>query len=142
MDPPNPPDAEERPTPSAPGRLDVETLTWAALLSQCVALAQAAVALPVDSDDAEDAAEARAWSASVTHAIQLQALWFALSRSEGLPADQRALGRDRAAVSLAEHERRLQAIWAGFSTGNATGDPLPPALAELIADVRALLDAN
>ncbi|MEM1444697.1 MAG: hypothetical protein AAGF84_01450 [Planctomycetota bacterium] len=119
------------PEPPREEPLNAELLTWSALLSQCVRLAQAAVALPDDSSAA--GTEGRAWRASVPHVIRLQAVWFALERRDELPVDERALGRDRAAVALRESGSALEQIWAG------AGLALPEGIASLKHDVHAAI---
>ena len=115
--------------------LEVEGLTWAALLGQCVVLAQAALALPVGEDEA--GREAQAWRASVAHVIALQAVWFAMERSGGLCESERKLGRDRAAVALGEHEAKLEAIWGEVGGGGGVGGGgMPDSVFSLIGDVR------
>ncbi|MEM8783753.1 MAG: hypothetical protein AAGE65_12985 [Planctomycetota bacterium] len=114
-----------------PPPLNPELLTWSALLAQCVQLAQAAVALP-DDEGAEEGM-GRAWRASVPHVIRLQAVWFALERHGELAADQRALGRDRAAVALGEAGAVLRDVWA------AAGMPMPEGIVSLLEDVHTAI---
>lgn len=111
--------------------LNAELLTWSALLSQCVRLAQAAVALP--DDEGEAGQEGRAWRASVPHVIRLQAVWFALERREELAGDEWALGRDRAAVALHESNMALVRIWSDVQPD------MPAGIASLLEDVRAAI---
>ncbi len=116
---------------AALARLDIEALTWSALLTQCVAIAQAAVALP---DDSGGGSEAAAWRVSVPDVIQLQAVWFGLAKArEGaLPDAERRLGRDRAAVMLEHHGDRLRRLWAPQGG-------LPASVASLVEDVAGLV---
>ena len=114
-----------------PDGLNPELLTWSALLSQSVRLAQAAVALPEGTDAA--GREGSAWRASVPHVISLQALWLALQRRDEMPETQRALGRDRAAVALDRDRAALRAAWAQAER------PMPEGVLSLIAEVEALL---
>ncbi|MEM7576674.1 MAG: hypothetical protein AAF328_04285 [Planctomycetota bacterium] len=108
--------------------LNAELLTWSTLLSQCVRLAQAAVALP--DGEGEAGQEGRAWRASVPHVIRLQAVWFALERREELAADEWALGRDRSAVALHESNTALIRIWSDMELD------MPGGIASLLEDVR------
>jgi hypothetical protein len=94
-------------------------LTWAALLGRWVEFAQSAVALPDDT-------EGRAWRDAVPAIIGLQALVMALHELDQLPADEQALGIDRARILIERHTHQLH---------NAFGDePLHPMLVELIED--------
>jgi len=97
-------------------------LTWAALLGRWVAFARSAVALPDDQ-------AGRAMRAAVPDIIALQAVTMALNDSEDLPADQRALGLDRAHVLIDKHTRQLHTLFDGRE--------LHPMLQELIEDAQA-----
>jgi hypothetical protein len=104
------------------GRLDAQKLTWAALLGRWVEFAQSAVALPDD-------AQGRRWKRAVPAIIGLQAVAMALQEAPELPADERALGIDRARLLIERHTRELHEIF------EPTGDqPLHPMLVELITD--------
>jgi hypothetical protein len=109
-----------------PHDLSPRELTWAALLSRWVEFAQAAVALPDD-------AEGEAWRASVPAIINLQAVTFALGEVAELPADERALGLDRAAILIRRGATDLNGAWRG--------EPMPERVRELIEDARAALRA-
>ncbi|MEM1097449.1 MAG: hypothetical protein AAGH92_01550 [Planctomycetota bacterium] len=120
------------PRPKDP--LNAELLTWSALLVQCVRLAQAAVALPDDAS--EKGEQARAWRESVPHVIRLQAIWFALERSQELTADELALGRDRAAVALDESGVALRQFWSNAHL------EMPGGITSLLQDVRVAIDMS
>ena len=102
--------------------MDSRNLTWAALLGRWVELAQAAVALPDD-------AEGRAWRSAVPHVITLQAVTMALGEVDDLPADERALGIDRARI-LVERARAGLDEWF-------EADDVHPMVAELLGDAEA-----
>lgn len=98
---------------------DATRLTWAALLGRWIDFAQSAVALPDDADG-------RAWKRSVPAIIGLQAIAMALRHADELPADERALGIDRARVGIDRYTADLR---------QAFGDgALHPMLSELILD--------
>jgi len=103
-----------------------EALTWTALLGRWIEYAQASIALPDDADG-------RRWRAAVPHVINLQAVTFALGELGGLPREERALGRDKAAIIIREATQELESIW-----GEA---PLPDEVAEMICDAGAALHA-
>ncbi len=101
-----------------------QALTWAAMLGHWVDFARSAVALPDD-------AAGRKLAASVPDLIQLQAVWFALQHLGELPADEQALGRDRAGVLIQRHAKAL---------AQRFGDQgIPPAMTELIDDAQAAM---
>ncbi|MBI1369102.1 MAG: hypothetical protein GC162_10665 [Planctomycetes bacterium] len=100
----------------------MQKLTWAGLLGRWVEFAQSALALPDD-------AAGRTWREAVPEIIGLQALTMALSEAGELPADERALGIDRARVLIDRHTDRLTKL---FAPG-----PLPAMLGEMIADACA-----
>jgi hypothetical protein len=116
--------ARRNETPKNPP-LNPALLSWSALLSQCVQLAQAAVGLPGDD------AAGRAWRASVPHVIRLQAVWFALQRQDELQMSERPLARDRAAVIHGEADAALREIWKTAET--------PEGIISLLHDVGDLL---
>ncbi len=70
--------------------------------------------------------------ASVPDLIMLQAVWFALRDVGALPADERQLGLDRAAILI---ERHAGALVARFHDGS-----MPATITELIADARQALE--
>lgn len=91
--------------------------TWTALLGAWTDYARAAVALPAQGEPGR-------WRDAVAPVITLHAVAFALDDNTRLPADERAVGVDRAAVQIREASARLHAIWAG--------EPLPAEIAEVI----------
>jgi hypothetical protein len=95
--------------------------TWAMLLARWTQFAQASVALP-------RTAEGSRWRAAVGPIVGLQAVVFALGELEGLPADERALGRDRAGVLIRQYAGALEGLWSS--------EPMPGEVAALIADAR------
>ncbi|MDH3583292.1 MAG: hypothetical protein OER86_03670 [Phycisphaerae bacterium] len=103
---------------------DASALTWVALLGQWVDFARSALALPDDADG-------RAWRSAVPDIIGLQAVTLALGQVGQLPADERALGLDRARLLIEQHSRRLAAAF--------DEKPLHPRLEELIADASRTL---
>ena len=120
---PTDPNAE---TNAEPGdAYDAAAVTWAALLGHWTDFARAALARPDDADG-------RSLRDSVPDLIQLQAVWFALRELEGLPADEAALGRDRAGVLIERH---------GGALRRRFGDALPGGMADLIADAERALAA-
>ena len=106
-----------------PAPLDADKLTWAVLLGRWVSFARSAVALP-------RAGDAGLLRESVPDLIMLQAVWFALQHLDGLPADERALGLDRARVLIEKHEAALR---------DRFGAALPPQARELIGDAHSEL---
>lgn len=122
---PTQPDDASPDAPPGPSGLQVRGLTWSVLLARWVEFAQAAVAWP-------DEGEGSAWRASVPDVIQLQALWFALGEAEQLPPEEKALARDRAAVSLAQHRGRLVRAWGSEAA-------VPAGIVEMVADVQQRL---
>lgn len=107
--------------PQLPFRIDAHKLTWAALLGHWTDAARAAVALPDEGDG-------RRLKDVLPSIITLQAVWFALQHLDELSPAQRALGLDRAAVLIDEHERRVRAAWAG--------ETIPEGVLDLIGDAR------
>jgi hypothetical protein len=104
--------------------LHPDHLTWAVLLGRWVQFARSAVALP------EDAAGRRLRD-SVGDIIQLQAVWFALQHVDELPADERALGLDKAEVLIDKHAAALRERFGE--------EALPAMIRELIDDARNVL---
>ncbi len=104
--------------PDAPRPLETDKLTWAALLGRWVDFARSAVGLP------ESGAAGRVRQ-SVPDIIMLQAVWFALQHLAELPADEQALGLDRAEILIEKHEQALRSRWAGA--------PLPRQVEEVAA---------
>ncbi|MCA9288664.1 MAG: hypothetical protein KDA05_08770 [Phycisphaerales bacterium] len=98
--------------------------TWAALLAHFTGIAQRAVALP----RTEDGERLRA---SVPHVIGLQAVAFALAEVDGLPADERAAGLDRAEVAIKEHASAVHAAYRGVE--------MPGMLRRCVEDARRAL---
>jgi hypothetical protein len=105
---------------------DPRKLTWAALLGRWITFARSAVALPDD-------AHGRAWKAAVPDIIGLQAVAMALGELDQLPADERALGLDRAQILVDRHTRNLSTLFA---------DDLHPMLRELIQEAQESLIAH
>ncbi|MEM9165411.1 MAG: hypothetical protein AAGB48_00115 [Planctomycetota bacterium] len=104
---------------------DVDRLvTWAALLGAWTEFAKSAAAFP---DDGEGGRFKRAVPSIVT----IQAVTHALGEIHELPADEHALGLDRAEMAIREHAGVINQLWAG--------EPLPEGLVELIEDARAAL---
>lgn len=128
MQPPESTNADAQP-------LRPHQLTWAALLGRWLDFAKSALALPRD-------AVGEALRQSVPDIIMLQAVCCALQGLADLPADERALGLDRAELLIDKHAAALRQRWADGpdSARSATG-PLPPQLLELIDDARANLAA-
>jgi len=100
-----------------------EALTWTALLGRWIEYAQASIALPDDADG-------RRWRAAVPHVINLQAVTFALGELGGLPREERALGRDKAAIIIREATQELESIWgeAPLPAPNASSACRAPAM--------------
>ena len=97
-----------------------DRLTWAVLLGRWVDFARQAVGLPDD-------AAGRRLRDSVPDIIMLQAVWFALDELEDLPADEQALGVDRAGVLIDRHRGAIADRWPEAKW--------PATLRELVADV-------
>lgn len=106
--------------------LNTHKLTWAALLGRWIEFAQSALALPDDADG-------RAWRESVPAVIGLQALCMALRDVDQLPADQRALGLNRAHILFEKHVDDLHELFGS--------QDLHPMLTELITDAQQAMDA-
>lgn len=108
------------------GRPDVgDVVTWAVLLSRWTDFAQAAVAVPADEDGER-------WRRSVAPIVGLQAVTMALGELGRLPAGERGVGADRAAVLVRQHASELHSAWGR--------EPLPGKVAELIEDARQALE--
>lgn len=106
----------------------VRQLTWTALLARWMAFAKVSLALPDD-------AEGKRWKDSVVSIITLQAITCALGDIDGLPADEQALGLDRAEILIRTHREQLLTLWRGSD--------IPPNLADLLIDSHeALLAAR
>jgi len=107
--------------------LHPDHLTWAVLLGRWVQFARSAVALPDD-------AAGRRLRDSVGDIIQLQAVWFALQHVDELPADERALGLDKAEVLIDKHAAALRERFGE--------EALPAMIEELISDAHRALAAK
>ncbi|MFW5682111.1 MAG: hypothetical protein ACOC1G_03815 [Phycisphaeraceae bacterium] len=105
--------------------LDVESLTWTAMLAHWVDVARSSLALPTD-------AEGRRMRDSVPDLIMLQAVWFALQHMEHLDPAERSLGLDRAEVLIDRHAGALERRWAG--------QPMPEGCRALVTDARQALE--
>ncbi len=112
---------EEKNTNAHSRDYDPTRLTWAALLGQWVEFARSAVALSTEGEGGR-------WRAAVPDLIALQAVWFALGELDELPADEKALGIDRAGVLVEKHAGALKTQWADAA--------LPEGIAELIEDAK------
>ncbi|MBL1217857.1 MAG: hypothetical protein D8M59_10225 [Planctomycetes bacterium] len=104
----------------------IRQLTWAALLARWMAFAKTSAALPDD-------AEGQRWKGSVVSIITLQAVTCALGELDGLPADEQALGLDRAEILIRAHREKLADLWQWTD--------IPPNLADLLMDSAAALKA-
>ncbi|MBL9141069.1 MAG: hypothetical protein JNK53_04320 [Phycisphaerae bacterium] len=104
--------------PNDSGRaIDSDALAWTALLSHWTEYARAAMALPKD-------ASGQRWRAAVPHVITLQALGYALDELARVPAEDRSLARDRAALAIRAAAQSLCELWGG--------EPLPDSLLTLV----------
>jgi len=101
--------------------------SWGALIAHWASFARASLALP-------DTEEGSAMKRIVPDVVMLQSVWFALGDMDGLPADERLLGLDRAAVLIEKHERAIHLAFDPFG-------PLPEGLSSLIDDARSRLEA-
>ncbi|MGP1310526.1 MAG: hypothetical protein ACTS27_10045, partial [Phycisphaerales bacterium] len=110
--------------PANPDPLPLSAMTWAAMLARWTEFARASVAFPKD-------APGERWRASVAPVIGLQATAFALGDIDSLPADERALGLDRAGVLVRAHAGELHRVWAG--------EAMPDALREVVDDAQRAL---
>lgn len=106
--------------------LEPDSLTWTGLLAQWVQFAQAALALPDDS-------EREQWRKSVVPIINLQAVTFSLGDLDRLPAQEHALALDKAEMLITEHAAAIESIWP-----QARHD----SLAEIVRDARAALSVR
>jgi hypothetical protein len=113
-------------TNSSDSTLRPRQLTWVALLARWVDFAKSALALPNDT-------VGTALRDSVPDIIMLQAVTSALVELQDLPADERALGCDRAEVLIDRHADSLGRRWGGESQS------LPAQLQELIDEARSAL---
>lgn len=104
-----------------------DPLSWAALLAHWTELAAAARAWPGQSQGAQ-------WSASVPHLIRLQAIAMALGEIGLLPAAERPLARDLAAVGLSQAAAGLDGVWRG--------EPMPDSILEVLEDAWAALERS
>lgn len=104
-----------------------DPLTWAALLARWTELAAAARAWHGQAQGVQ-------WSASVPHLIRLQAISKALGEIGLLPAPERPLARDLAAVGLAQAAAALDGAWRG--------DAMPEPVLDLLDDARAALERS
>ncbi|MFG0330239.1 MAG: hypothetical protein ACF8PN_10110 [Phycisphaerales bacterium] len=111
---------------SGEGRLSPRELTWAALLAQWLDFARASVAFPQTDEGAR-------WKSSVPAIINLQAVTFALAEIDDLPADERALGVDRAEILLRENVAALHELWEDAE--------MPGGMIDLVDDARLALEA-
>jgi len=105
-------------------------LTWTALLAHFTAIAQRALALP-RTPEGERLRDA------VPHLIALQAVTHALDNCDPLPADERALGLDRADIAFRDHSAALHRLYDSPDSDT----PLPDPLRHTIADARHALEA-
>ncbi|MFN9974670.1 MAG: hypothetical protein ACK58T_32740 [Phycisphaerae bacterium] len=104
---------------------DTRAQTWSALLAGWTDFARSAAALPKSGD-------AGLLRRSVPAIIGLQALTHAMREIDTLPSAEYAPGVDRASIGVRTLVQELHAIWRG--------EPMPDALAEIIADARDHLD--
>lgn len=103
-----------------------ESLTWTGLLAQWMRFAQASLAIPNEADGAR-------WRASVPAIINLQAVTFALADLHQLPADERALGIDKAQILIERSEAELDRSWHDKDRS--------PMLIEIVSDAHHAIDA-
>lgn len=103
-------------------------LTWTTLLAHWTGVAQRALALPRTPD-------ADRLRGAVPHLIGLQAIAHALGHADSLPADERALGLDRAELGFRDHSGAIHVLY------DDSPDPMPEPLVHAIADARAALSA-
>ena len=104
-----------------------DELTWASLLGQWAAFAQASKGLP------KDAAGER-WRAAVAPIIELQAVTFALGDIDKLRIPgERAVGVDTAQILVRKDAAALHELWRG--------EELPKEVVLLIDDAQRALEA-
>lgn len=104
-----------------------EQLTWASLLGQWAAFAQASKGLPRN-------VEGERWRAAVAPIIELQAVTFALADLDKLKLPgERAVGVDTAQILIRKDAAALQELWRG--------EKLPREVVSLMDDARAALAA-
>ena len=108
------PDADSAQTP----------MTWAALLAHWTGVAQAAKALPDEGDSGR-------LKRSLPEIIGLQAVAFAMADLDRVLSHERATAIDKASVLVRRHASAINDIWRG--------EPLPPAVEEVIEDARLAL---
>jgi len=105
-----------------------DQLTWASLLGQWAAFAQASKGLPRD-------VEGERWRAAVAPIIELQAVTYALGDLDKLKmAGERAVGVDTAQILIRKGAAALEELWRG--------EEMPREVALLIEDAQAALSAG
>lgn len=109
-----------------PAEASLPDLTWASLLAHWTEFARSALALPKEGEGGR-------LRTAVPDIIGLQAVTFALGDLERLPAEERPVALDRAALLIRRHAGVLHEIWRG--------EPMPGELITLIEDARRALDA-
>lgn len=103
---------------------DDRLITWSALLARWTEFAQSALALP-------KAGPAARWRDVVPHIISLQAVTHALTELASIDQPEIPLALDRAELTIRHASAGIDAFWQA--------EPLPPELADLIADARLAL---
>jgi len=104
-----------------------EGLTWASLLGQWAAFAQASKGLPRNVEGAR-------WRGAVAPIIELQAVTFALADLEKLKLPgERAVGVDTAQILIRKDAALLHELWRG--------EELPREVVSLMEDAQAALAA-
>lgn len=99
-------------------------MTWTALLAHWTGVAQAAKALPDEGDSGR-------LKRSLPEIIGLQAVAFAMADLDRVLSHERAMAIDKASVLVRRHASAINDLWRG--------EPLPPAVEEVIDDARLAL---
>lgn len=108
-------------TEDATNRAIERATDWATLLAGWTEFARSAAVLP-DSDHSDR------WKRSIAPAIALHAVAMALPELARIDPEERPLAMDRAELTIREQSGLLNEAWSG--------EPMPDALDELIADAR------
>lgn len=99
-------------------------ITWSALLARWTEFAQSALALPKTGPAAR-------WREAVPHIISLQAVTQALAELATIDHPEIPLALDRSELTIRHAAAGIDGLWQA--------EPLPPELADLIADARLAL---
>lgn len=108
-------------------RIDARKMTWAVLLGRWVEFARSSVALPAEGPLGK-------LKESVADLITLQAVIAALSELDQLPAEEQALGLDRAQVLVETHSLAVKERF------ERAGGELPDQIRQMIDEAHEAID--